>query len=173
MSEVVENVSEQQNSAPSNEAAQPTEVVEEITNNVDEAVVAKAATADNDVDTTKDADESSPKPAAEVSTSPKVEDKPVVEEETPSKLTVEEETSKPAAEEETSTSPKVDNKKTPVSTYSVFVFKYTMTRVVQLTRLRDKAYLVLFEFLVLVVCVKSCYLFFFLLFVYRLKQTRK
>ena len=67
MSEVVENVSEQQNSAPSNEAAQPTEVVEEITNNVDEAVVAKAATAviENAVDTTKDADESSPKPAAD------------------------------------------------------------------------------------------------------------
>lgn len=145
MSDVVENISEQQKSAPSIEAAQPTEVVsEEISNNVEAAKEAVPAAIGN----------------ASVATLE----------------TAEEPLPKPIAEESSSTSPKVDNKKTPVSIIYECMHMYVKTNIgrfvvcvlnndgsgVQLTRLRDKAYLVnliLYSSFCLVVILVFCHIF--------------
>lgn len=148
MSDVVENISEQQKSAPSIEAAQPTEdLSEEISNNVVEAAkeAVPAAIGNASVATLETAEESLPKPIAE---------------------------------ESSSTSPKVDNKKTPVSIIYECMHMYVKTNIgefvvcvlnndgsgVQLTRLRDKAYLVnliLYSSFCLVVILVFCYIFLF------------
>ncbi|TMW52709.1 hypothetical protein DOY81_002232 [Sarcophaga bullata] len=89
MSDVVENISEQQNSAPSIKAAQPTEVVsEEISNNVVAAKEAVPAAIENvSIATLETAEESLSKPIAEgsSSTSPKVDNKKTPAKRTPTK----------------------------------------------------------------------------------------